>query len=379
MSSCKLTIGNGFDLFCSLNTKYKDFFDSKDQKRILDAIDAYEKKYFSSEKIVYLGQIEEFDEATTAWDILFYKEPDRSKRKNWCDVEKFIFDFFNYGNDESDSQFYKLYTSVKYNVGNKFDCVFDWHKLVCVYLHLKKAPSDSVDEFSSFLLEELQRFEKKFGKYVYNEFKKNENIYSTFFRYFFKNDLPENVKVVSLDTFNYSPIELCLRNLHYDIETIYSQCKIKHINGDYEKPIFGIDSSRLNVDDAGHIFTKTYRRITSDFYEGVDKNIITDRKFDDLVIFGHSLNEQDYNYYFPLFDYMQLMDVTVSSKIYFLYYIYDESEKNIIKKENVKKLYAILNKYEEYKTGKAKEHRLVDVLSSRGRLRFKKVARPAIL
>ena len=44
-----------------------------------------------------------------------------------------------------------------------------------------------------------------------------------------------------------------------------------------------------------------------------------------------------------------------------------------------KKLYSMLNAYEQYKTGKTKEHRLVDALSSRGRLRFKEVNKPAVL
>ena len=32
---------------------------------------------------------------TTVWDLLFYYEAKRKERKNWCDVERFILDFFN--------------------------------------------------------------------------------------------------------------------------------------------------------------------------------------------------------------------------------------------------------------------------------------------
>lgn len=381
MGVCKLTIGNGFDLFCSLKTRYKDFFESEKQKRIFNSIDYFENEWSDDIKNFSDSFISFFDDETTIWDILFYKEPGKKQRNNWCDVEKFIFDFFYEKNNKEENLFNKIYTNVRENI-KKGTLFFDdnWYKVACIYMVLKNVPTHRKDDFIAFLLDELQRFESKFGLYVNQEFENKEKIYSIFYRHFFSDCIPKNMSVISLDSFNYTPIEnySCDSFYSHNNEKIYLPGNIKHINGDYRNPIFGIDSSKFKVSDAGHVFTKTYRRITADFFEGDNFDIALDEKFEDLVIFGHSLNEQDYNYFFPIFDFMKLMDVMADSKLYFLYYIYDGNSKNKIKKENVKNLYSMLNAYEEYKTGKTKDYRLVDTLSSRGRLRFKEVVRPSV-
>lgn len=405
MSLCKLTIGNGFDLFCSLKTQYKDFFESEEQKKIFNAIDEYEKKCFSNDDVVNKIPLEFLHKSTTVWDILFCKWPARLKKKDWCDIEQFIFDFFydkketkgksdnkkketkgksNNKEKDDDSSFTKIYVNVKANIKKeriKLNDLSNWQKAACVYLILKKVPTYRKDEYISFWLQELQKFEKRFGEYVYNEFEEKKDKYSVIYKDFFKNNVPGNLRVSSLDSFNYTPIECYKKDFYFSKsnEKISLPNNIKHINGDYNVPIFGIDSSKFDIDDPGHFFTKTYRRITADFFEGENFKAALDQKFEDLIIFGHSLNEQDYNYYFPIFDFMNLMDVTADSTLYFLYYIYDKRSKNKIKRDNTKRLYAMLNAYEEYKTGKTKEHRLVDSLSSRGRLRFKEVNRPAVL
>lgn len=62
------------------------------------------------------------------------------------------------------------------------------------------------------------------------------------------------------------------------------------------------------------------------------------------------------------------MHISSYKGIFFYYTIYEEKRK--IKNDNVKALIAMLNAYEQYKTGKSKGFRLVDSLSSQGRLRF---------
>ena len=386
MSTCKMTIGNGFDLYCSLNTRYKDFFESISQKEIFDALTKLDEQLSSVDNQNFKVFSLDIDERTTFWDILFWKDPSRQSKKNWCDVESFIFNFFYSKNDKEDSDFEKVYSIVRNNIRNKkielYDCP-DRLKLSCFYLIMKNVVTYPKDDFTSMLLDELQRFEKKFGTFVNKEFIEKRDRFSILYRYIIKQCIPKELRIVSLDSFNYTPIEFFNGISYYSRSDIKEELptRIKHINGDYETPIFGIDSSKFKVSNPAHIFTKTYRRITTDFFEekNEDNNITLDYKFEDLIIFGHSLNEQDYNYYFPIFDFMNLMDVTANSKLYFLYYIYDEKNRNKIKKENVKSLYSMLNAYEEYKTGKNKDYRLVDTLSSRGRLRFKEIDRPAVI
>lgn len=51
---------------------------------------------------------------TTVWDLLFYYEAKRKERKNWCDVERFILDFFN-SKETTQTLFDALYNRVEKN------------------------------------------------------------------------------------------------------------------------------------------------------------------------------------------------------------------------------------------------------------------------
>ena len=63
----------------------------------------------------------------------------------------------------------------------------------------------------------------------------------------------------------------------------------------------------------------------------------------------------------------------LSKGIYFYYHIYDEKKRRSIKNDNIKNLVKMLEEYEKYKNNKIKDFRLVDILSSQGRLRFKEI------
>ena len=155
----------------------------------------------------------------------------------------------------------------------------------------------SKNEFYSFLLKQLNEFEKDFGIYIsrviypFDELrygmKITVNKYSRLAQQTFEK-LCDASNLVSLDTFNYDSPEI------QELEG-----KIHHINGDYETPIFGIDTNLFNADDPRFIFTKTYRRMSLDMMS--DKNY--ERKpFSNVIVFGHSLNKADYNYFFSIFD-----------------------------------------------------------------------------
>ena len=367
---CKLTLGNGFDLYCGLATRYFDFFANQEDlyssiKPWLAKTLSYMEHSSSSFKLRFDNEYLPNSDITI-WDILFYFDPKRKKRENWCDVERFILDFFTLTDKYKETAFHSLYTNVHQEKLN-FSDDDSWLKAACLYSIQKKAETSTQIEFSKFLLEELKKFEKHFGSYVQKEYRAKLANYETKAQYFLKS-VNNMWKVTSIDTFNYTPFEKTYFNLTYANSKM-----VNHINGDYELPIFGIDSSSQSVNSAGGIFTKTYRRMTADFFEGEDKNYSLHNNFDDLVIFGHSLNEQDYNYYFPLFDYMNLMDVMSDKRIIFYYNIFNEDKERKIKNDNVQNMMKLLNAYEQFKTGKTKEFRLVDSLSSQGRLRFMRI------
>ena len=369
---CKLVLGNGFDLYCGLNTRYQDFFNN--QKDKLEIIDTWckgiEEGIFRTNDTIndnnlFIPSIS-LDNEVCFWDLLFYFDPKFDRKNNWCDVEQFILDFFVVESITKETIFDMLYNHVKNEI-IVFSPDYQWLKYPYIYLKNIRINTKSKIDFATQLLDELNKFEKKFGEYVDDEFqRKLLNEFKVSYQTFYM-QIQSAWNVNSIDTFNYTSLE-CLNN---DLG-IYNEI-VHHVNGDYKQPIFGIDSSKFTVSKPAYIFTKTYRRITADFYEGEKNFCILGKDFDDIVIFGHSLNEQDYNYYFPLFDYINLMDINSNKGIYFYYNIYDTKKRRFIKNTNIKNLVKMLNAYEKYKTNKAEDFRLVETLSSQGRLRFKEV------
>ena len=138
---------------------------------------------------------------------------------------------------------------------------------------------------------------------------------------------------------------------------------IDNINGDTKNPIFGIDSNLFSPLDIEYRFTKIDRRMTLDMESDYMKEL---KSFDNLIFFGHSLNEQDYGYLFPLLDAVELNDNNINKKIVFAYYIYNKEEAQKIKiniKKQVQKLI--------YEYGKSKgnnDNRLLERLWNNQRI-----------
>ena len=216
--------------------------------------------------------------------------------------------------------------------------------------------------FFEFLLMQLKEFEKDFGKFVYQQIHL-ERIEQIRFGIEIPNDLYIskakyilnqlcNLDTASIDTFNYSFIEddLILP-------------KLNHINGSWEEPIFGIDTF-LQPDKAEYIFTKTNRRMESDIKD-VDYREKAD--FKHLVIFGHSLNEADYSYFFPIFDKLRVLESNAQGLLIFAYYVWDKSKEEEITSNLRNKISKMIYKYAE-ESGVKNPNRFLDTLSTRGRI-----------
>lgn len=172
----------------------------------------------------------------------------------------------------------------------------------------------------------------------------------------------EDIK--SIETFNYT---------NNSVMRIYKSSNflddIKHINGDFNNPIFGVDSSRIHVDKPEVIFTKVSRRLINSTSNDFLIGSTFDEPFNNLVIFGHSLCEHDYSYFFPILDYLEIANIMKTSMIIFAYNIYDDSKKEDIILDNIRKVTKLINQYENY-MGKNKENRLMDSLTAQGRIKF---------
>ena len=205
-------------------------------------------------------------------------------------------------------------------------------------------------------------FEKEFGEFIYYQIHYGR-YEETQFGVINKNTLYiEKSKFVlkclcdiekaSIDTFNYSFI---------DDEEILD--KMNFINGSYKEPIFGIDSY-FEPDIDRYIFTKTNRRIESEMnnYEYSPNN-----DFDRVVVFGHSLNEADYGYFFPLFDKIKLLDLTAKGNIVFAYYMWSKEKEDEIKSDLRGRISQMIFKYSVEK-GIPNPKRTLDSLSTQKKI-----------
>ena len=158
--------------------------------------------------------------------------------------------------------------------------------------------------------------------------------------------------LVEIDSFNYSYIH------NTGINRL-----ISYINGSYKSPIFGIDTV-FEPGDERFIFTKTGRRIDSDMYNDEYDN---KNDFDNAIVYGHSLNESDYCYFFPLFDKLNLANTLAKGKIVFCYSIYDNKRTEDIKNELRERVFKILFEYARSK-GLSDPKRFLDGLSVQNRI-----------
>ena len=332
----KLILGNGFDLRCGLYTKYSDFYCK------------YWKKFHYIKNLVktFINSDMDFDssneslEDVNVWDVFFAINSSENPKDNmyrWCDIEFMIKDSLaDTGTVFSTEDFFKYlfnrkseinWPMVKRIIEHKSESEHDSQGYMASFVEYKMKQSKlGTKRFYSFLLNQLKEFEKEFGDFIYWQlhYGRHEEIHFGVINlnslYIEKAkytlDCLCNLKTTTIDTFNFSFIE---------DETIMP--KINYINGSFKEPIFGVDSY-FEPTDERYIFTKTSRRMESDM-----NNIgyLSADDFENVVIFGHSLNEADYSYFFPIFDKLNLLDLTSKGVVVFAYCIWDEEKESLIK------------------------------------------------
>lgn len=361
-------IGNGFDLFCGLKTKYSDFFDKasiddiknwceelKRNKRFLEYLD-----YSISNHEDFAPTIK-LSERITIWDLFFYLVSKKKKEEIlWCDVEDEIRKSLRTQGKNKyvksvlwDNVLEIIFTFI-YERGNYLD--YTYEELLCASF-LKNKFSKKLDElmFYNYLLKELKKFEKRFGEYVKKQMEDEK----------YKNNVKKTIeKLVSIKRNN----QLSIYSFNYTC-FFPKEFFVNNINGVLKEPIFGIDSSSINNIDEKYIFTMTYRRMEYSLKNNIIKE---EAPFENIVIFGHSLNEQDYNYFFPLFNRLKITEQEFKGKIVFAYYIYDESKKHEIEQKLMINVSRMFERYENYINPKS-ENRLLEILSFNNSIIYYKI------
>lgn len=388
LSRIKLVLGNGFDLHCGLKSSFNHYYKYCKSKKGGKKIEFISKWYarFKSNYDIFYSPIPEDSQTVkrikeiSVWDFFFTIvciERNRADFENylWSQVEKDItLSLFHLKvgkeeNEEIESIVNQLTMPINWDsvykelTASKRSSIIE----VCAIAQVVNIKTNnsiySEDDFYAFLLDELKQFEKEFASFLnwllIDTSRKSFGIVAFNHVFYLKaldtiNEICGFDNLVAIDSFNYSYFgekDNCISPL------------MRHINGDIDNPIFGIDSIH-NASSPKFSFAKTSRRMMNDVVSDSASTIV---KYDNVIIYGHSLNSADYSYFFPVFDELKLLDNNATSKIVFAYSIFDPSQKEKIINDMRKSIFEIFEKYAEEKHYDF-PNRFLDSLTSRGRI-----------
>ncbi len=336
LSKVKVIIGNGFDLHCGLHTTYSDYY-CKNYKKYLFIQNLY-SKYEETNELNLDFQDSKIN-LLNVWDVFFAlnssKNPKECKQQ-WCDIEKLMLSSlmpYEEPNKDTKTLALGLFSKIHWRLIAKY---VSFNQLATNHTDrfVVKFVKEKMDykkihygDFYKFLLSELKEFEHSFGEFIYWQLHISYYERINYGRIFLNvayiemaidtlDELCNKDNLVGIDSFNYSYIH-----------TEKMSNVIQHINGNYENPIFGIDTV-FEPSDVCFPFTKTGRRIDSDMF---DESFDSKPDFDNVIIFGHSLDESDYSYFFPVFDKLNLTDSVAKNVVVFAYSVFNIDKEEAIK------------------------------------------------
>ena len=373
----KLVIGNGFDLYCGLKTKYSDYFkfDDSKNKALKNWIDSFNNLYYYADGYRNIANRKDLwvdllnFKNTNIWDLFFFLvsyENNSFDNWKWCDIESVMLEWLHRNTDKmyfsSIRNFELVYKFIDGSLSKKVDAAV-YYLAAFAFKKNNEKKFKNIDEFYSFLLSQLKLFEKEFGQYIYHlqvddsckAFLPPKPIIT----YIEKAEeaickICTIENIASIDTFNYgTPL----------IEKIKG--KINHINGDVDNPIFGVDSNAFIAPDPRYIFSKTNRRMNLDM---IKNESYETKEFENIIIFGSSLSVADYSYFFSIFDKINITDLSNPAKIVFAYNVYDSGKEEAINKQLSKSIFELFQEYSRYKGNNEQPNRLLDSLTTQGKV-----------
>lgn len=377
MTDTLLVIGNGFDKYCGLKSSFKDYINSefyeeyrKTVKELYDLANG-NKEYYTPDPFELLGRAVEKMEKVTFWDLYFAIPVicDFSNIDLWYDFEKKMNTFLD-----------RKGLTVEYNrvlnagkewarninersVAARYMITLSYYLAIKTNHHNcgRDLSDDSVDKV---LFEDLKVYEGRFGEYIMDQQmgsgKYTINALTLLGELVGKQS---NEEIVYVNTFNYS-----------DLSDIIHNTPIWHINGDARRPIFGVDFPKAEANSKKYKFTKTYRRMEIDV-EQHPQCCPLDIDYSKVIVFGHSLNEQDYNYFFALFNKMDFSNErgkNGKSVVEFAYAPHFGKTDEEVRADIVSKVSVMFQKYCD-EILHEKSFRLLDILHLSGAIKYHRI------
>ena len=368
----KVIIGNGFDLHCGIHTSYRDYYCKnwkkywQIKKLLLDYENSNRQIDFSNKSI----------QKWNIWDIFFaINSPDNPNvcKQYWCDIEKLMLSSLIASEEiEKYKDKIPLYMHSRIHWPDLWGLIFNKKptdprdRFIVEFIEHGMRENDYlVFSYYDFLLQQLNVFEKNFGEFIYyqihDRYLEKINRGRAFYNRMYMSKVVDTIDelccghtAIDIDSFNFSPL--------YD-ET--NKAPVNHINGSWNRPIFGVDSC-FEPSDLRYIFTKTSRRIESKI---IENSVTSEVGFSNVIVYGHSLDSADYSYFFPIFDKLKLLDNEARGKLIFAYTIYDQSKEQSIKTELRGQVSKLLFNYAKDKMI-PNPNRFLDSISTQQRIIF---------
>lgn len=370
MHGVKLIIGNGYDLFCELKTKYSDFFNFRNFKSVIDkwkdtfgnhAFDYANMNFEISNRSGLWAEPERFSELNF-WDFFFYFASETDSKNmdswQWCDVELVMAQWLSDSATKKGVGFPLIYELCSGDKLSNEPLNSVYYLASAIIRKNGEKKFDDKAKFYDFLLSELKEFEHFFGKYIimqqhYDGAYNVKPMFSMHSKLALQRLCNTNC-LVSIDTFNFGLLGI------KDLEGL-----VHHINGDTEYPIFGVDSDLFLAPDPRYIFTKTSRRMELDMKRDDSEELKT---CENVIVFGCSLASSDYSYFFSIFDKLDITNIDNNHKIIFAYNIYDTEKSDQIKAALMESIFNLFQEYSRYKGNEKHPNRLLDFLTVQGKI-----------
>ena len=368
-----LIIGNGFDLQCKLKSSYTEFLKKRREEggnidingakacnNLWDCIFYYYQElknpmvdWQDIETVIKDFVTNKQSKITNLVYVLLYKKYFEGQVKleqsssvdgmKWHELGILISDFLidkystkitqilNTNNKKhlsSDLQQLHKNISITYDsLDNKIKAVtsYETGKEEIKYIEL------DTDTFAELYFEELLNFEKDFAQYLIGEQELN-HVYEKNSESLMINIIKDNMSGKSFKNSELRKIECRVLSFNYTelpssfiLVNSHMITAIKNVHGKLSDGniIFGIDSAHIDNESNQHIidYTKAFRTLT--LTERIEMGSLLDGEVDVIKIYGHSLNEQDYSYFFSIFDKVNLYAGRTKLVVY--YSVYDET------------------------------------------------------
>lgn len=381
-----LIIGNGFDLHCGLKTHFSDYFESELRtKKISDFymnlcqdLHSFDYQQDFSRPLVHLYQ--DMISLPSVWEACFlalkYRHDNRVGRffpflsAEWNDVEKVVRTSL-YEEPGAFFSFPRIFALV-YGMANQttlsdqsraIDNGIEWLLSRLIFnsprfrdttILSEKDIKKSKNLFYDYLLNELEIFERSFGLFVHSQIDGNDEYSEK--AHSLSSRLSDEARDVTVESFNYSRPQLAC-------------CGFRNIHGTTADPVFGIDVQGIDPSDPRYRFTKASRclslAIRDEEQPRPNFNLI-----DKIVIYGHSLNPQDYTYFFNIFKTKRIQDPLSSCELVFPYSVYEGTCKENEQKKLHDSVAGLFNSYDVRMGGPLST---IEFLFSQGRFHFPQI------